>query len=452
MTKKTLNLLEGLQILDLTDEKAVFCSKLLADLGAEVIKIERPGGDSSRWLGPFWKNSPHPERSLSFWYNNSSKLGITLNLEVKEGQEIFRQLVNKTDVIIETFPPEYAKKLKLDYQSLVEINQRLILASITGFGQTGPYRQYKSCDIVASATGGQMYICGAPDTPPLKPYGEQSYFVASLFAAIGILVALRERHQSGKGQHIDISLQEAVAATLGHVFTRYFYDGAVSQRQGYYDRDGSFCLLPCQDGYIFLTIDREWDILVNLLDNEGMAEDLKDNRWQDSQYRRQHFDHVVEMLTRWTKRHTRAQLFLLGQLMRLPWAPVNSLPEMVNSIQLSERNYFVPVEHPELASSEGQGKRRPSRPLPNKGGSLGGPPLPGGGPHPPNPISVEGREGREVGDKLLRYHYPGVPYVMTGKYMMRRAPLIGEHNTQIYQERLGLSSEDLKRLKANKVI
>ena len=298
-------MLEGFQILDLADEKASFCSKLLADLGAEVIKIERPGGDVSRQIGPFWKNISHPERSLSFWHNNSNKLGITLNLETEEGQAIFRQLASKTDAVIETFPPDYLEKLKLNYASLIKINPRLILASVTGSGQTGPYSRYKSCDIVASATGGQMYVCGAPNTPPLKPYGEQSYFVASLFAAIGVLIALHERNQSGKGQHIDISLQEAVAATLGHVFIRYFCDGIISRRQGHYDRDGSFCLLPCQDGYIFLAIEREWDILVSLLDSEGLVEDLRDEIWQDSQYRRQHFDHIVEILSRWTKKHAR---------------------------------------------------------------------------------------------------------------------------------------------------
>ena len=434
------SLLEEFQILDLTDGKASFCSKLLADLGADVIKIERPGGDASRKIGPFWENTPHPERSLSFWYNNSNKLGITLNLEDKEGQGIFCQLASETDVIIETFPPGYLEKLKLDYTSLVKVNPRLILASVTSFGQTGPYRQYESCDIVASAAGGQMYICGAPDTPPLKPYGEQSYFIASMFAAIGVLIALHERNQSGAGQHIDISLQEAVAATLGNVFIRYFYDGIISRRQGNYDRDGSFCLLPCQDGHIFLAIEREWDILVSLLDGEGLVEDLKDEIWQDSHFRRQHFDHIVDILSRWTEKHTRDELFLLGQSMRLPWAPVNSLPEMVDNIQLSERNFIVPVEHPEFCPEAGDRHlfyRYPSTPYviaKTKQSSE-------------HSEGVGTRQSQRI-IKRNRFASPAMP----GKTIIERAPLIGEHNAQIYQERLGLSSEDLKRLKANKVI
>ncbi len=408
-------MLRGLQILDLSDEKASFCSKLLADLGAEVIKVERPGGDASRWIGPFWKDMPHPERSLSFWYNNTNKLGITLNLESREGQEIFRQLVSKADIIIETFPSGYLEKLELDYESLSKTNPRLILVSVTGFGQNGLYSQYKSCDIVASATGGQMYICGASDTPPLKPYGEQPYYVASLFAVIGIFIALRERNYSGKGQHIDISQQEAVAATLEHVLVQYFYDRVVSQRQGSSHQNDSFCFLPCEDGYVLLTVDREWDILVNLLDSEGRAKDLKERKWQKEEYRRRHWDHIIDILTLWTKTHTRAELFELGQSMRLPWAPICTAEEMVNSTQLLVRDFFASVEHPELVGA---------------------------------------------GLKSHIYKYPGAPYRFfahrakndKNQWNMKRAPLIGEHNAQVFQEKLGLSIGDLERLSASKVI
>lgn len=395
-------MLMGLQVLDLADEKASFCSKLLADFGAEVIKVEPPGGDRSRWVGSFWKNIPHPERSLSFWYNNTNKLSITLNLEIREGQEIFRQLASKADVIIETFSPGYLERLRLDYESLSELNPSLILASVTSFGQTGPYRQYKSCDIIASATGGQMYVCGAHDTPPLKPYGEQSYYVASLFAAIGILMALRERNHSGKGQHIDVSLQESVAATLEHALVRYFYDRTVSKRQGNLHPNDSFYLLPCKDGYILLMVDRDWGILVDWLDSEGMARDLKEERWQEEEYRRQHWSHVVDILTRWTKAHTRVELFELGQLMHLPWAPIASLEEMINSAQLFERNFFVSVEHPELAA---------------------------------------------------RFIYPGAPYKFSHPLQnIQRAPLIGEHNTKVYWEKLGLSIDEAPYLQGSKIV
>ncbi|MFC2003674.1 CaiB/BaiF CoA transferase family protein, partial [Chloroflexota bacterium] len=231
--------LAGVRILDLADEKAAFCSKLLADIGAEVIKVERPGGDTSRLVGPFWGNTPHPEKSLSFWYNNSSKLGITLNLESEEGQQIFRRLAREADAVVETFSPGYLDELGLGYKALSETNPGLIMASVTGLGQSGPHKEYKSCDIVASALGGQMFVCGALDTPPLKPYGQQAYYSASLFTAIGILLALRQRKHSSRGQHIDISLQEAVTATLEHVMIRYFYEGIVSGREGSIHWNGS---------------------------------------------------------------------------------------------------------------------------------------------------------------------------------------------------------------------
>ncbi len=395
--------LTGLRIIDLADEKASFCTKLLADMGAEVIKIERPDGDKSRLAGPFWGNTPHPEKSLSFWYNNTSKLGITLNLETEEGQQIFRRLAQKTDVVVETSPPGYLDKLGAGYETLSEINPRLIIVSVTGFGQTGPNKKYQSCDIVASATGGQMYVCGAPDTPPLKPYGQQAYYLASLFAATGILLALHERKQSGRGQHIDISLQEAVAAALEHVTVRYFYEGIVSRRQGSLHWNNSFCLLPGKDGYIALSPLMEWETLVELLDSEGMAADLKEEKWREEGYRTQHLDHIIRILKRWTSTHSTAELFEMGQLLRLPWAPVASPIEVINSPQLKARNFFVSVAHPEASTS---------------------------------------------------FTYPGAPYKfsLTPGDIQRRAPLIGEHNALIYARELGLSQKELDRLSSRNVI
>src|SRR4030042_3860469 len=216
------SLLEGMRILDLADEKASFCSKLLADMGASVIKVERPGGDLSRKMGPFLGDFPHPERSLFFLHNNTNKLGITLNLEHSEGKRIFRRLVDRVDVVVESFSAGYLKDLGLSFEILSRTNPKLILVSVTGFGQEGPRSQYKSCDIVSSAFGGQMYVSGSPSTPPLKPFGEQSYYTSSLFAAIGILLTLRKRGHTGQGEHIDISLQESVASTLDHVIVQYF--------------------------------------------------------------------------------------------------------------------------------------------------------------------------------------------------------------------------------------
>ena len=276
-------------------------------------------------------------------------------------------------------------------------NPKLILVSVTGFGQDGPRSQYKSCDLVASAFGGQMYVSGSPSTPPLKPFGEQSYYAASLFAAIGILLALRKRNRSGKGEHIDISLQEAVVSTLEHVMIQYFYEKTIAKRQGSLHWNNSFCILPCKDGHILMSLFQQWETLVEWMDSEGMAEDLKDEKYKGEEFRQNHLDHIIEVLQRWTKTHTASELFELGQLMRFPWAPVYSPKEVLNSPQLKSRGFFVEVGHPEVGTF---------------------------------------------------IQYSGAPYKFDGwsSDRWKRAPLIGEDNMEIYQTELGLSDEELKRL------
>ena len=389
--------LGGIQVLDLADEKVSFCSKLLADMGACVIKVEKPGGDTSRNIGPFWKDSPHPERSLSFWYHNTNKLGITLNLKKSAGREIFCRLVKRTDIVVETFLPGYLKDLGLGFEALSEINPRLILVSVTGFGQNGPQKNYQSCDLVASAVGGQMYVTGSPSTPPLKSFGEQSYYTASLFAAIGALLALRKRKQSGKGEHVDISLQEAVTSTLEHVLVRYLYDHMIPKRQGSRSWNNEFCIVPCKDGFIQLTLFQQWETLIEWMASEGMAEDLADEKWGDEEYRRQNHDHILEVVKRWSETHTTSELFEMGQLMRFPWAPVCAPKEVIESPHLKARGFFRAMDHPEIK------------------------------------VSLK---------------YPGLPvkFKPSLKESGKRAPLIGEHNTRVFQGELGLTKKKIKSL------
>jgi crotonobetainyl-CoA:carnitine CoA-transferase CaiB-like acyl-CoA transferase len=379
--------LSGYRVLDLTDEKGMLCSRFLADMGAEVIRIEKPGGSA---------------RSLFFWVSNLGKQAITLNIEVEPGREILKRLVKAADVLVESEPPGYLEALGLGYPELSRINPRLVMASVTDFGQSGPYRNYKSCDIVASALGGQMYVCGDPNSLPLKPFGDQSYYLASIFAAIGILLALWSRHTSGKGQHIDISLLECVAATLDHVLVRYFYQGVVAKRQGSLHWNGAFCIFPCRDGYILLSLFQHWETLVEWLESEGMAEDLTDEKWLDRGYRLKHLDHIIEVLERWTKSHTVAELVEKGQLMRFPWAEVASISGLVNSPQLKERVFWVKVEHPE------SGKR---------------------------------------------YRFPGAPCKLSRSpwRVGSRVPNVGEHNKEVYQK-LGLSEDEIKTLAEDGVI
>jgi benzylsuccinate CoA-transferase BbsE subunit len=395
--------LDGIQVLDLADEKASFCSRLLADLGARVIKIEKPGGDPSRRMGPFGGEQPGPERSLFFYYHNVNKMGVTLNLEHDEGKRLFLKLLKRTDVVVETFHPGYLGKIGLGFDRLSEKNPRLILVSVSGFGENGPRSQYKSCDLVASAFGGQMYVSGSPTSSPLKAFGEQSYYTASLFAAIGILLALRKRAQTGEGDHINVSLQESVVSTLDHVMVRYFYEQIVPRRQGSLYWNNSFCILSCKDGHLLMTPFQQWETLVEWLDSEGMAGDLKDERYREEEYRLGEIDHIINVLQRWAKTHTRHELFELGQLMRFPWAPIYSPKEVIANPQLKARRFFAEVSHPEMQTS-------------------------------------------------LRC--PGVPYRFSSFSLGRRkrAPLIGEDNVQIYQKELGLSDRKLRKLYSMGVI
>ena len=377
------SVLSGHRVLDLADEKGTFCSRLLADMGAEVIRVEKPGGDSAR--SPF------------SWETSLGKLDITLNIEAKPGQGIFKRLVKTADVVVESHPPGYLAALGLGYAELSELNPQLVMASVTNFGQSGPYRDYKSSDIVASALGGQMYVCGEPQMPPLKPSGNQACHSAGLFGAIGILLALWTRHTTGRGQHIDISLEECAAATLDHVLTRYFYQGVVAKRRGSLYWNNAFRIFPCRDGYILLSLFQQWPTLVEWLDAEGMAEDLTDKKWRDREEWLKQRDHIIDVLARWTRSHTVAELVEKGQLMRFPWAEVTPISRLVNSPQLRERDFWIEVEHPE------SGKK---------------------------------------------YSYPGAPCKLSRSpwRVGSHVPAVGEHNMDIYHRELGLSDDEVENL------
>jgi crotonobetainyl-CoA:carnitine CoA-transferase CaiB-like acyl-CoA transferase len=349
------------------------------------------------------KNSSHPEESLSFWYNNSNKLGITLNLEKAAGKEIFAKLMKNIDVVVESFPPGYLDKFGLGFEFLSRVNPGVIMASVTGFGQNGPRRDFKVCDLVTSAFGGQMYVCGSPLLPPIKAYGRQSYLTASLYAAVGILLALRRKAKTGRGDHIDISIQEAVVSTLEHVMVRYFHDQVVAKRRGSRHWNDFFCILPCKDGFIHLTPFQQWETLVALLDSEGMAEDLVSEKWRNEEYRAENLDHVIHVIGKWSKGHTADELFELGQLMRLPWAPICSPKQISLSPQLKERGFFMEFDHAEIS---------------------------------------------------LALNYPGSPYRFRPHYLMprKKAPQVGEDNVEVYRQEVGLTDKELEGICASRLI
>ncbi len=337
--------LAGVRILDLADGAAAFCSKLLADLGADVVKVEPPGGCPSRQAGPFVNDQKGADSSLSFWYHNSGKSSVALDLENEPDRQKFLRLAASSHALVESFRPGYLEGIGLGYSGLCAVNPGLVVASVTGFGQSGPYAQYKSSSLIAAASGGQMYVCGRPGRPPLKAYGDQAYYTASLFAACGILLALRCRELTGRGQHIDISLQEAVTAALEHVLVQYFYDKKVPGRQGSLQWNAASDIFACRDGHVLLTLNREWDTLVELLGSKDMAAGLAHPAWRDADFRSQHTGDIQETINLWTRMQDREEIFRLGQDMRFPWAAVHSIRDVMDNEQLIERGYLVNAGH-----------------------------------------------------------------------------------------------------------
>src|SRR5439155_219776 len=225
--------LAGLRVLDLADQKGALAGKLLADLGADVVLVEPPGGGSPlRTIPPFWQGLPHPERSLFFWFYNTSKRGITLDVARPAGAALLRRLAADADVLIESEPPGRLATLGCGPEALRAANPRLVVASITPFGQRGPYCNWRASDTVAEAMGGMLFVNGHQAGPPLRALGLQAYHQAGIFAAVGVLGALFPRERTGRGQDVDVSLQAAVAGALEHVPGLWHQAGTVAARQG----------------------------------------------------------------------------------------------------------------------------------------------------------------------------------------------------------------------------
>ena len=277
-----MGVLSGFLILNCSDEKGALCIEILANMGAEVIR---------------------------------------LNIESKAEQLHLYDLAKNADILIETHPLGYLPSLGLGYQDLTKINPRLIMASITHFGQSGPYHDYKSSDLVDQALGGWLSVTGEAKSP-LKLSGNQAYHTAALFTVNGILLALWQRHAAGRGQYLDISIMECVAATLDHVLPRFFYAGIISGRQGSLHWNNAFRVFACQDGYILLSLHLHWETLVEWLASEGMADDLTDEKWRDRQARNRDIGHIIKVLEKWTLSHQVGELVEKGQLMHFPWAEV----------------------------------------------------------------------------------------------------------------------------------
>lgn len=395
-------LLEDIKVLEIADSKGVYCGKILADLGAEVIKVEKPGGDEGRKTGPFREDICHPEGSLYFAYYNANKKSITLNIETKNGRKIFKELAKASDVIIETSLPGKMRKLGLDYQDLKKINPGLIMVSITGFGQTGPYKNYLVSEIIGYAMSGAMYESGALTNPPTKGPGHVTIDLTSAYAAAGVLMALFNRLHTTKGQHIDVSVQEVGATTsYGPHISLYDLDGRIIGRGGQRQLfDPAFGLYQCKDGHVHIGVwtPQQWKSFVAMTGSDVLLDPL----WEDRLFRQNNADVVENVIADFTMRYTKAELFDLGQSYGVPCAPVHTISEFVNHPQTIARGYFVDATHPFLGE----------------------------------------------------IMYPRVPYMMseTPWKLSRMAPLIGQHNDEVYIKQLGFSATELQELRECNII
>jgi len=416
-------LLSGYRVFDLTDEKGLLCGKILGDLGADVIKIERPGGDPARDIGPFYKDIPDPQKSLFWFFTNLNKRGITLNLEAPDGQEIFKRLVKNAHFVIESYKPGYMDKLGLGYAELEKINPAIIMTSITPYGQTGPFAHYKATDIDLMAMGGLMQIFGDPDRPPVRISQPQAYFFGSIHGMAGSVMAHYHRQTSGQGQHVDVSCQEALATALLNFLE--FWDILKYNTK----REGSFIararpaplgtllsryVYACKDGFALGWIQggaqagmvASARALTEWANSLGYALELKDYDWTEldmGTVPQSEFNRVQDAVQTFLITRTKAEIMDKGVDKSILIIPATDAKDIVESPQFKAREFFVPVVHPELDQS---------------------------------------------------ITYPGFPVRMIDLLYkpQRRAPLIGEHNEETYIGELGFSREELARLKANRVI
>ncbi|XCS12890.1 CoA transferase [Aeribacillus pallidus] len=336
--------LAGIKIIDLTRIlSGPFCTMTLADLGAEVIKIESPQGDDTRqWGPPFIKNE-----SAYFLSVNRNKKSVVLNLKDPKGKEILLKMVEEADVVVENFRPGTLKKLGIDYDILKQHNRRVILASISGFGQTGPYSKKPGYDVLAQGMGGLMSVTGEPDGTPVKAGYSLADIGAGMWATIGILSALWERERSGQGQWIDVSLLDTMVSWQTYLAGNYFAtNNDPKPLGGAHPNIVPYQVFEASDGHFILAVgnDSLWNSLVDVLDVEA----LRDRKFKTNPDRVQNRDELISILEEIFKRKTRDEWVDMLESAKIPCGPVNKLSDILNDAHIKEREMVVEMEHPSL--------------------------------------------------------------------------------------------------------
>jgi CoA:oxalate CoA-transferase len=397
--------LRSIRVVDLTHYIAgPYCTKLLADYGAEVIKVEKPEvGDGARTLPPFFGDQPGQERSGLFFFLNTNKQGITLNLKTERGREVLLQLVKQADVLVENFRPGVMDRLALSRETLESVNPRLVSVSITNFGASGPYRDYQLTDSVAYALGGWTYPMGELDRPPVQPGGAFGQYIAGLYAAIGTLQAVRNRNETGEAQSVEVSIQEALIATTLYDFVAFSYAGFVRQRSGRQFHLGfpNLVTLPCADGYVGIHAGLPHQVHA-LLELVGRPDLAAEPHYQTLAGLPMHAQELHGALLPWMQKRGKWDIYHAAQARGIPLSPIPSPAEVVEWQHLKARQSFLEIEHPE-------------------GGKV---------------------------------KIPGPPFRENGKplWPLRRAPLLGEHTEGVLCRKLGYHEADVQQMRESSIV
>ena len=407
--------LDGVRVLDLTTEMGQYCGKLLADLGADVIKVEPPGGDAARGIGPFFHDQIGRETSLAYWYFNTNKRSVTCDLDQHDGQHLLKTLVSSADVLLESFPPGHMESRDIGSDVLLARKPDLVYVSISGFGRDGPHAHWKATDIVALAMSGVMTLAGDRDDPPNAIYGSQSYITASIAAAQGALIAFYHREHGGAGQVVEVSAQEAISVAQETAMQFWDMQHVTRERTGSAPRFPGVGMYETMDGHIFCNVGAKgfganWTTLVAWMDEEGKAGELADpanaakldffdlrilsNSALDPSLLddvRPLLPRAQDLLEKFFASKTTVECYEEGQARRLLVGGVASPQDVVDDPQLAARDWFVAVQHHDEAVT-----------------------------------------------------FPGPPYRLSVSpaSLRRGAPSIGEHNVDVWSE-VGVSRDDL---------
>ena len=406
---------EGLTVVELADRRNQWAGKLLADGGARVIQIEPIEGSPGRHCGPFVDDKTDPDRCLDYWCYNTGKQSVALDLERRPAQDLLRKLLGGADVFLESTPPGTLRKMDLDYSALAE-NRKLIYASLSDFGQDGPWRDYQMNDAAHLALGGQMSSSGYsdPKVTPIGGQGKQAWHMGCAFVLHGITVALFDRMTSGEGQYIDVSIHDACAIGTEAAVPQWMYYGSTMYRQTGMHANAKRqppLQLPTADGKYMIAVmqnfgPRVWERLIRWMEEKGVVGELRDAKYNDEAFRMSEYrtgSIIRDAIARLIAASNGEECFHRAQSYGISWGLVHAAEENYDIPHYRQRGYWRPVEHPEIGRAI---------------------------PYPRGPFAC---------DEL-------------GIEPRRRAPHLGEHTREVLEQDLGMCGDAIEALTASGAI